>query len=194
MTEDEDQTRDQEEGDRPSAAAGEAAISGGEETASTAADETSTPAEEETADTTEGETAAAGGEEPPQQEAEPAFRDYSGTHVLVSVVVSILVTALLLWWASNFAVFFERLFRIGPTVEGGGVGADWVAGNTVASLDFLVALVHAADVILGLFILFLVFVHWAAFRRLAGRMRQPGEAEERAVAADGSGAEGGDDR
>ena len=111
---------------------------------------------------------------------------YSRTAIVASAVVSVAVTAVLAWVASGFGVFYERLFRVGPTVEDGGVGADWVAGNTIPALDFLIALVHAADVIMGVFILFMVFLHWASFRRLAARMRQSGEAREASgVATDG---------
>ncbi|PSP52174.1 hypothetical protein BRC67_05685 [Halobacteriales archaeon QH_3_68_24] len=111
---------------------------------------------------------------------------YSRTAIVVAAAVSLVVTAVLAWVASGFGVFYERLFRVGPTVEDGGVGADWVAGNTIPALDFLIALVHAADVIMGVFILFMVFLHWASFRRLAARMRQPGEAREGSgVATDG---------
>ena len=111
---------------------------------------------------------------------------YSRTAIVASAVVSLVVTAVLAWVASGFGVFYEGLFRVGPTVEDGGVGADWVAGNTIPALDFLIALVHAADVIMGVFILFMVFLHWASFRRLAARMRQPGEAREASgVATDG---------
>ena len=111
---------------------------------------------------------------------------YSRTAIVVAAAVSLVVTAVLAWVASGFGVFYEGLFRVGPTVEDGGVGADWVAGNTIPALDFLIALVHAADVIMGVFILFMVFLHWASFRRLAARMRQPGEAQEASgVATDG---------
>jgi hypothetical protein len=45
---------------------------------------------------------------------------------------------------------------------------------------------------MGVFILFMVFLHWASFRRLAARMRHPGEGESAdAMMADGSG-EGGE--
>ena len=115
----------------------------------------------------------------------PEVEDYEGWHVAVSAVVGILVAAVLAWWATNFAVFYEAVPRIAPTVEGGGVGTEWIAGNTVPALDFLIALVHAMDVIMGAFILFLVFVHWAAFRRLADRMGGTAGSEERTAVADG---------
>lgn len=117
----------------------------------------------------------------------PETNDYEGWQVAVSAAVSVVVTALVVWWAQGFATFYESLFRVAPTVERGGVGTDWVVGNTIPALDFLIALVHALDVILGLFVLFLVFVHWSAFRRLAGRMRQAGEGT---VATDGGGESG----
>ena len=84
------------------------------------------------------------------------------------------------------AIFYEEIFRVGPTVQGGGVGTDWIVGNTILALDFLIALTHAADVIMGLAILLMLFVHWAAFRRLAARMQPPGGTEEPdTVVADG---------
>ncbi|MFB6173584.1 MAG: hypothetical protein ABEI39_02985 [Halobacteriales archaeon] len=120
---------------------------------------------------------------------------YSRTAIVASAAVSLVVTAVLAWAAAGFDVFYEDLFRVAPTVQGGGVGADWVTGNTIPALDFLIALTHAADVIMGVFILFMVFLHWASFRRLAARMRQPGESEPESasgVAADGGVERGGD--
>ncbi|WP_339105826.1 hypothetical protein [Haloterrigena salinisoli] len=86
------------------------------------------------------------------------------------------------------APFFENVQRIHPTLEGGGVGADWIAGNTGPILEAAIALVHLADVVMGIFILLMVFIHWAAFRRLATRMRPPAgsrRASESAAATDG---------
>jgi hypothetical protein len=86
------------------------------------------------------------------------------------------------------APFFEEILRVRPTVDGGGIGADWVVGNTMPALDIMIALVHAADVIMGIFILLMVFVHWASFRRLAARMRPPSGADrerETTAATDG---------
>jgi hypothetical protein len=118
----------------------------------------------------------------------PDVEGYSPISVLVSAVVGIAVALLSVWWASGFGPFYETLFRVSPTIEGGGVGSDWVAGNTIPSLDFLIALVHAADVIMGVFILFMVFLHWASFRRIAARMRHPGESTaDETVMADGAG-------
>jgi hypothetical protein len=121
----------------------------------------------------------------------PETAAYSRVAILASALVGI-VLAIGSVWLTTFLLggsngsFYESLFRVGPTVQGGGVGADWTAGNTIPALDFLVALVHAADVILGIFILVLVFIHWAAFRRLASRMRRPGgEARGDRVATDG---------
>jgi len=122
----------------------------------------------------------------------PDIDGYSPISVLVSAVVGVAVALLSVWWASGFGPFYETLFRVSPTVEGGGVGSDWVAGNTIPPLDFLIALVHAADVIMGVFILFMVFLHWASFRRIAARMRHPEEGNGGdAVMADGSGDGGG---
>jgi hypothetical protein len=103
---------------------------------------------------------------------------YGRTAVAVSAVVGVLAALLSYWWAQAQAVSTETLFRARPTIEGGGVGADWNAGNTEPLFDAMIALVHAADVIMGVFILVMVFVHWAAFRRLATRMRRPGEGPE----------------
>ncbi|WP_198665711.1 hypothetical protein [Haloprofundus halophilus] len=105
----------------------------------------------------------------------PETRDYSGLAIAVNALVAIAVTAVVVWWASGFAYNAETLFRVAPTVEAGGIGADWRAGNTIPALDFLIAFIHAADVLMGLGILVMLFVHWGAFRRLASRMRQPGE-------------------
>ncbi|MEF8913527.1 hypothetical protein [Natronomonas sp.] len=122
----------------------------------------------------------------------PEVEGYSPISVFISALVGIAVAVLSVWWASGFGPFYETLFRVGPTVEGGGVGTDWVAGNTIPALDFLIAIIHAADVLLGVFILFLVFLHWASFRRIAARMRHPGEGKSAdTVMADGSG-DGGD--
>jgi hypothetical protein len=115
----------------------------------------------------------------------PDVDGYKRIWVVISAVVGIAVTALSLWAVAGFSVFHESLYRVNPSVEGGGIGADWVFGNTIPSMDFLIALVHAADVLMGAFILVMVFIHWAAFRRLADRMRQPGESRSEAVAADG---------
>lgn len=85
------------------------------------------------------------------------------------------------------APFFEDVLRVRPTVDGGGIGADWVVGNTEPVLDALIVIVHFADVVMGIFILVMVFIHWAAFRRLAVRMRPPSgtRSGEAATAADG---------
>ncbi|WP_227357459.1 hypothetical protein [Haladaptatus salinisoli] len=127
------------------------------------------------------------------------------TAIFISALIGIGVTTLAYWWVGGWAgneVFYETLFRVQPTVAGGGVGSDWVAGNTVPWLDALIAITHAADVIMGVFILGMVFLHWAAFRRLANRMQSPTSSEAGdTVATDGSGVgreksshEGGDRR
>lgn len=117
----------------------------------------------------------------------PETTGYSGWAVLASAIVGLVVASLAVWLVvgGTYGAFYESMFRIAPTVEGGGVGSDWVAGNTVPWLDFLIALIHAADVLMGIFILFMVFLHWAAFRRLAARMRRPGAGRADAVATDG---------
>ncbi len=114
------------------------------------------------------------------------------TAILISAVVGIGVTALAYWWVDGWAgneVFYETLARVQPTVAGGGVGSDWVAGNTVPWLDALIAITHAADVIMGVLILGMVFLHWAAFRRLANQMQTSTSSEAgETVVTDGSGA------
>jgi len=119
------------------------------------------------------------------QEDLPETSGYSRVSVVISAIVGLALAVVSVWWAAGTAVFYEGLFRVSPTVQDGGIGADWVAGNTVPWLDFLVAVVHAADVLMGLFILLMVFIHWAAFRRLAARMQGPGEERSEAVATDG---------
>ena len=86
---------------------------------------------------------------------------------------------------------FEGLLRIHPTDPGGGVGAGWAAGNADFWLNLLITLVHLADVVMGIFILLMVFVHWAAFRRLAARMQPPGgrPRDRRTPATDGGSSE-----
>ena len=116
---------------------------------------------------------------------------YSAIAVAVSALVGLVVAVGSVWavtvlWGGSQVTLWEQLFRVGPTVQGGGVGADWTAGNTIPALDFLIALTHAADVLLGVFILVLVFLHWASFRRLAGMMRGPGRGSRaEGVATDG---------
>lgn len=83
--------------------------------------------------------------------------------------------------------FYQTMLRVRPTVAGGGVGSEWVAGNTEPVLNAMITLIHFADVIMGVFIIVMVVIHWAAFRRLADHMQPPGG--DREVAADGSGEE-----
>jgi len=116
-------------------------------------------------------------------------RGYRAWEVAVSAVVGVAVALLAVWWANGFGVGFESLWRVDPTVDGGGVGTDWVAGNTLESLDALIFVIHLADVVLGVFIIFLFVLHWVAFRRLAARMRAPGE---EAVTDGGESVEGGE--
>jgi len=115
----------------------------------------------------------------------PETSGYSKVSVILSAIAGLALAVVSVWWAAGTAVFYEGLFRVSPTVAGGGIGTDWVVGNTVPWLDFLVALIHAADVLMGLFILLVVFIHWAAFRRLAGQMQGPDERSADAVATDG---------
>jgi len=123
----------------------------------------------------------------------PDTNGYPRTAIAINGAVAVAVTAAVIWAANGFAVFYEGLFRVSPSVEGGGIGTDWIVGNQIAWLDFAVALIHAADVLMGLFILFMVFLHWAAFRRLAARMRGADSGTDRSgVAADGGRVDGGE--
>lgn len=104
-----------------------------------------------------------------------------------SLVLALAVSVGSVWLVGVRAVHFEALNRVRPTVEGGGVGSGWIEGNTEPALEWLITLVHFADVIMGVFILVMVFIHWIAFRRLAARMRPPDAPREApdAVATDG---------
>jgi hypothetical protein len=121
----------------------------------------------------------------------PETSAYGRVAILVSALVGVVLAVGSVWLTTfllggSLSTSSESLFRVGPTIQDGGVGADWTAGNTIPALDFLIALIHAADVILGVFILVLVFIHWAAFRRLASRMRRPGgDRRSEGVATDG---------
>lgn len=98
------------------------------------------------------------------------------------------------WFFSSRGVWHEAVLRVHPTLSGGGVGASWEAGVTNAVLTFMIDLIHVADVVMGVFILLLMLIHWTAFHRLAGRMRPPEGAESRtdAAVADGGEPQGGD--
>lgn len=105
---------------------------------------------------------------------------------VLSAVIGLALAGGAVALVSGRAPFFEDLLRVRPTVQGGGVGADWVFGNTEPVLEIAIAIVHFADVVIGIFILLMVFIHWAAFRRLATRMRPPtARGRESAAATDG---------
>lgn len=113
-----------------------------------------------------------------------------GLAVLISGIVGIVVALASVWYVTGwYGVSSENLYRIDLTAGGGeltGVGADWTAGNTDPLLDLLVALTHAADVLMGAFILLMLFIHWGSFRRIASRMQEPQQStSEEGVAADG---------
>ncbi|MFC7156776.1 hypothetical protein ACFQPA_15160 [Halomarina halobia] len=108
--------------------------------------------------------------------------------VAVSAFVGLAVAVAAVWYVTGSAdLFYEQLFRVRPTVEGGGVGADWTAGNASPWLAALIKITHAVDVLMGVFILFMVFVHWGIFQRLATRMREPYDRRD----ADGVATDGG---
>jgi hypothetical protein len=106
-----------------------------------------------------------------------------------SAVLALVLSVGSVWLVGERAIHFEALRRVGPTVEGGGVGAAWVQGNTLPALDWMITLIHLADVVMGIGILVVFFIHWIAFRRLAARMRSPDapRASGDAVATDGGG-------
>lgn len=120
-----------------------------------------------------------------EAEDAPEITGYRRWQVYVSAAVALVASFAIVWFVSGVGSSLEQLFRVSPTVEGGGIGTDWLVGNTIPALDFLIALTHAADVIMGVFILVIVFIHWGSFRRLASRMRQPDQEGADALAADG---------
>ncbi len=109
--------------------------------------------------------------------ADTGASSYPRALIAVNAAVSVVIALGLVWVVSGFNIFYEALPRVSPTVEGGGIGANWVSGNEIAWLKILVDAIHLIDIVMGLFILLMVFIHWGAFRRLASRMRQPGEQE-----------------
>ena len=158
-------------------------------------DETVEGSEDEDASAAE----AAGGDRDPHDDARTDRRDAGGLSdraaLLISTVIALVLSIGAILLVSARAPFHEELLRVRPTIGGGGIGSDWVIGNTMPTLDFLIAFVHAADVIMGVFILLMVFVHWAAFRRLGARMRPPdAPARDRGstAATDGGSTETGD--
>ncbi|ELY99502.1 TDT family transporter [Natrialba asiatica] len=135
--------------------------------------------------------------EPEPETAESASGDRSDRIAFwISALIGLALAVGAVALVSGRGPFFESVLRVRPTVDGGGVGADWVLGNTEPVLDALIAIVHFADVVLGIFILLMLFIHWAAFRRLATQMRPPSgtrtQEPEPATAPDGG--SGRDDR
>ncbi|SFB73623.1 hypothetical protein SAMN05444422_101593 [Halobiforma haloterrestris] len=141
-------------------------------------------------------------DERPEPEREPDHADAASggrsdrIAFWISALIGLALAAGSIAFVSGWAPFFEEILRIRPSVEGGGIGADWVAGNTEAVLEWLIVLVHLADVVMGIFILLMVFIHWAAFRRLGARMQPPGgtRTQEAAAATDGGDRTRSDDR
>jgi uncharacterized membrane protein YqhA len=124
------------------------------------------------------------------QTADNDARSYSRVVIAVNAVISVVVALGLVWVVNGFNIFYERLFRVQPTVDGGGIGANWAAGNQDQWLGLMIDAIHLVDIVMGAFILLMVFIHWGAFRRLASRMRQPGEGQ---LATDGGTEETGGD-
>ena len=105
-----------------------------------------------------------------------------------SAVFGLALATVSVWFFNQQAVLVEALQRVNPTLSGGGVGAGWEYGIGVTTLNLAIELIHLADIVLGLFILVMVFVHWAAFHRLADRMQPPAGTETtsgEAAATDG---------
>ncbi|GAB3672128.1 hypothetical protein [Halopiger thermotolerans] len=92
----------------------------------------------------------------------------------IAAVVSAAVAVGSVWLVQGPS--YQTLLRVRPTIGGGGVGTAWVAGNTEPLLNALIAVIHVADVVMGAFIIVMVAIHWAAFRRLGDRMRPPASA------------------
>jgi hypothetical protein len=137
----------------------------------------------------------------PDDPDDPAGSDYDdggglsgGAAIVVSAMVALVVTTLAYLWASGWfggwSPEYETLFRVAPTVSGGGVGTDWVTGNTVPILDAAIAITHAADVLMGVLILVMVFLHWSIFRRLSTRIRSPSRRRTSDTVATDGGARG----
>ncbi|ADJ16368.1 hypothetical protein [Halalkalicoccus jeotgali] len=135
-----------------------------------------------------------GGDDAPNHDAADGHDESDGgnrglsdrTAFWTSAVLALALAVGSVWLVGVRAIQFEALQRVRPTVEGGGVGTGWIQGNTEPILDWLITLVHLADVLMGVFILVMIFIHWIAFRRLGARMRAP-DAPRRsdAVATDG---------
>ena len=122
--------------------------------------------------------------------ADNGARSYSRAVIAVNAAISVVGSLALVWVVNGYNIFYEELFRVQPTVDGGGIGANWVAGNEIWWTKIMVDAIHLVDIVMGAFILLMVFVHWGAFRRLASRMRQPGEGQ---LATDGGTDETGGD-
>ncbi|RKD95569.1 hypothetical protein [Halopiger aswanensis] len=135
------------------------------------------------------ESAPESGTEPePEEPGEPAGQPSAGGRgdrvaFWLSALFGLALAVGSIALVSGRAPFFEDVLRVRPSVEGGGVGADWVVGNTEPVLEAMITVVHFADVVMGIFILVMVFIHWAAFRRLGARMRPPSGTQRRETAA-----------
>lgn len=112
--------------------------------------------------------------------------------LFASTVFGIVVASGSVWLVGEQGVWFEALNRVHPTLGGGGVGSSWEYGVEVAVLRWAIDLIHLADVAMGIFILVMMFIHWAAFHRLAARMRPAAESE--AAAGEAAVTDGGEER
>ncbi|WP_200530272.1 hypothetical protein [Halorubrum sp. LN27] len=145
-------------------------------------------------DPTDGDTSD---EEPATTEASGASSGGDRADGLVFWACAVFGLALAtgsVWFFSSQGIWHEALMRVHPTLSGGGVGASWEAGVTNTVLTFLIDFIHVADVVMGIFILLLMLIHWTAFHRLASRMRPPAGTgmETEAPVADGGEPKGGD--
>ncbi|MFD1570674.1 hypothetical protein [Halorubrum laminariae] len=150
----------------------------------------------DTRETTDGGTAD---EEPVTSEASAVSNGDGRADRLIfwgCAVFGLVLATGSVWFFSSRGVWYEAMMRVRPTLSGGGVGASWEAGVTNATLTFLIDFIHFADVVMGIFILLLMLIHWTAFHRLAGRMRPPAGTEAgataEATATDGGEPQGGD--
>lgn len=143
-------------------------------------------------DTTDGSDEAAAADEVPVESNDGGI----GDRVLFwgCAVFGLALATGSVWFFSSQGVWHESLLRVHPTLSGGGVGADWEAGVANAVLTLMIDVVHFADIVMGIFILLLLFIHWTAFHRLADRMQPPQGADTASepTIADGGEPQGGD--
>lgn len=103
----------------------------------------------------------------------------------ISAVFGLVLAVGSIWFVGEQGVWFEALQRVRPTVAGGGVGSSWEAGVEMFVLNAAIDIIHLADIVMGIFILLVLFVHWGAFHRLGSRMKPPASQDPDPTIADG---------